>query len=44
MITDEDDALTAGLEARARRNTDLEVRHVVEIRDFQGKVSRPTLD
>ena len=44
VITDEDDALAAGLEARARRNTDLEVRHVVEIRDFQGKVSRPTLD
>lgn len=44
VIADEDDALAAGLEARARRNTDLEVRHVVEIRDFRGKVSRPTLD
>jgi len=44
VITDEDDGLAAGLEARARRTTDHEVRHVVEIRDFRGKVSRPTLD
>ncbi len=44
MIADEDDALAAGLEARARRNADHEARHIVEIRDFMGKVSRPAPD
>ena len=44
VITDDDDALAAGLEARARRNTDHEARHIVEIRDFMGKVSRPAPD
>jgi hypothetical protein len=44
VIADEDDALAAGLEARARRNADHELRRVVEIRDFSGKVSRPALD
>lgn len=44
VIADEDDALAAGLEARARRNTDHEARHIVEIRDFMGKVSRPAPD
>ena len=40
VISDESDALTAGLEARARRNADIEARVIVEIRDFLGEVSR----
>lgn len=44
VIAEEDNALAAGLVARARRNADHETRRVVEIRDFTGKVSRPALD
>ncbi len=44
VIAEEDNALAAGLVARARRNADHEARRVVEIRDFTGKVSRPALD
>ena len=39
VIAEDDDALSAGLEARARRNADIDARSIVEIRDFRGEVS-----
>lgn len=44
VIADEDDELAAGLAGRARREADLAGLTAIEIRGFNGRVTRPRAD